>query len=123
MRKALVFVLLALFASEMVLYSFGYDLDNHRICCGSLGFELNPFRRQPNYGNHLVLENIGTDTMRASRPLVLAKRPYHVLCVGCSYTYGYGVFDDETFVWRLNEMFPNVYFDNGGVPVLVHCNA
>ncbi len=116
MRKALVFVLLSLIATETILYLFGYGLDDHCFCCSSLGFELRPSRRQPNYGNHLVLENIGTDTMRASHPLVLAKRPYHVLCVGCSNTFGYGVFDDETFIWRLNEMFPNVYFDNGGVP-------
>ncbi|MBQ7569258.1 hypothetical protein IJT17_10725, partial [bacterium] len=43
------------------------------------------------------------------------ERPYHVLFMGCSYTYGDSVRDSETYVWKLNELLPNVLCDNGGV--------
>jgi len=38
-----------------------------------------------------------------------------VLMLGCSYTYGYGVNDDEHFTSLLQRMHPNLAFQNAGV--------
>ena len=53
---------------------------------------------------------------RASRALPLIKKAsLRVLVLGCSVTNGYGVTDQETFVWRLNELMPEIEFVNAGV--------
>ncbi len=49
---------------------------------------------------------------RASRPHYDKPCRYRVLVVGCSFTYGSGVNDNETYVWKLGERFPKVNFDN-----------
>ncbi len=72
-------------------------------------------------GTHRDIENeratshIWDNGMRASRPQLQTERPFHVLCMGCSYTYGVGINDEETYVWKLNELMPQVEFDNGAV--------
>ncbi|MBQ7568805.1 hypothetical protein IJT17_08375 [bacterium] len=38
-----------------------------------------------------------------------------VALLGCSFTYGTGVADSDTFAWRLNERYPELTFDNFGV--------
>jgi hypothetical protein len=35
-----------------------------------------------------------------------------VLVLGCSFTAGTGVLDEETYVWRLNARYPDVRFEN-----------
>ncbi|MBQ7568031.1 hypothetical protein IJT17_04425 [bacterium] len=52
------------------------------------------------------------DKSRASRPSNRPATKTKVLMLGCSYTYGIGVEDKDTYVWLLNERFPNVTFDN-----------
>jgi hypothetical protein len=41
--------------------------------------------------------------------------PHRVLLLGCSFTQGWGVTDEETFAWHLNEAFPDVRFEDYGV--------
>ena len=62
-----------------------------------------------------VKENVGPDGMRLSRPDGTVSKPHNVLVSGCSYTFGVGVADKETYVWRLNELCPEANFDNCGV--------
>ena len=59
---------------------------------------------------------IWPDGMRASRPLALAPKPYRVLLVGSSITWGLGVNDQDTFAWWLNENCSQAQFDNASVP-------
>ena len=72
-------------------------------------------------GTHLTdedpeaCENVWMNGMRYSRPQMETGRPYRALFLGCSYTFGLGLNDDKTYVWRLNELMPEVEFDNGAV--------
>ncbi len=104
--RVLLSVLLALVGAEFVLFCYGYGYDCHYLDCDPTGYlPAAMVRRIPSVENDQVLENIDIDHTRICHPYVLAKRPYRVLCVGCSYTFGLGCSEDETFVWRLNEMF------------------
>ncbi len=40
---------------------------------------------------------------------------YNVLCVGCSFTYGWGVKATEAFPYQLGELRPDCTFDNAGI--------
>jgi hypothetical protein len=62
-----------------------------------------------------ALMSFSADGSRFS-PLLPAKRnaPLNVLLVGCSFTQGYGVADDETFLHFLNERFPDIRFESFG---------
>lgn len=51
---------------------------------------------------------------RASRQNREKSGRYLVYLVGCSYTQGYGVTDEETFAYRLNDIYPDIVFDNFG---------
>ena len=59
-----------------------------------------------------VYETILADKSRASRSKNRAATKTNVLMLGCSFTYGIGVNDEDTYVWLLNERFPDVTFDN-----------
>ena len=56
------------------------------------------------------------DGERASAPAPDKPAGRRVLLIGCSFTEGFGVRDDETFAWRLNALHPDVRFENRGVP-------
>lgn len=62
-----------------------------------------------------ITEGVWTNGQRISRRQEKKPAEYRVLEVGCSYTYGVGVNNNQTFVWKLNEAFPQVVFDNYGV--------
>lgn len=62
-----------------------------------------------------VRETVGDNFMRRCRPDPGYSRPLRVLVSGCSYTFGVGVADEDTYVWRLNELCPSADFDNIGV--------
>ncbi len=49
-------------------------------------------------------------------PLLQGKEdaPFKVLVVGCSFTQGYGVANDQSYVHFLNERFPQIRFENFG---------
>ena len=55
------------------------------------------------------------DGERVSAPAPDKPAARRVLLLGCSFTEGFGVRDDETFAWRLNALHPDVRFENRGV--------
>lgn len=50
---------------------------------------------------------------RATAPVERA-RPRRVVVLGCSYTQGWAVTDEQTYAWRLQERFPDVEVMNYG---------
>ncbi len=69
--------------------------------------------RSTEAGNALM--TFSADGSRVS-PLLQGKEnaPLKVLVVGCSFTQGYGVADDETYVHFLNQRFPQIRFESFG---------
>ncbi len=65
--------------------------------------------------DHKAIINIGQDGLRVSRPELDKKGKHHTAFFGCSYTFGEGINDDETMVYKLNDKYPNEVFDNYGV--------
>lgn len=63
-----------------------------------------------------VWENVWPNGQRISRPRLNKAAKWRALCIGDSMTFGIGVPDEETWVYRLNEHFPQIRFDNAGVP-------
>ncbi|MGM9998346.1 MAG: hypothetical protein ACI38Q_02965 [Candidatus Bruticola sp.] len=58
--------------------------------------------------------NIWPNGQRASRfDRERSGRP-HVLMLGCSYLYGFGLNDEQTLAWKLNQRYPQASFDNYG---------
>ena len=53
------------------------------------------------------------DGLRATAPAPELDRP-HVVVIGCSYTQGWAVTDEETYAWRLQSEFPSHAFLNFG---------
>ena len=53
------------------------------------------------------------DGLRATAPAPELDRP-HVVVIGCSYTQGWAVTDDETYAWKLQSEFPSHAFLNFG---------
>jgi hypothetical protein len=51
---------------------------------------------------------------RRASGLALEERPRRVVIVGCSYTQGWAVSDEETYAWRLQQRFPDVELFNYG---------
>ncbi|KWT85035.1 hypothetical protein [Candidatus Magnetominusculus xianensis] len=54
------------------------------------------------------------DGRRANRSVETKKAKTRVLLVGCSFTQGYGVGDNETFSYLLDKKYPDIVFDNYG---------
>ncbi|MBQ7501981.1 hypothetical protein IJT93_04600 [bacterium] len=67
------------------------------------------------FEDNQVIELVWPNGMRESRPEIDKKSRLKVAFVGCSYTFGEGVNGPETMVWRLNDRYPDVTFDNWGV--------
>ena len=70
-----------------------------------------------------IWESIWPDGSRVSRPDFNRATPYRVMVLGCSFTYGMGVEDYQTYVWQLNRLFPRVTFDNFGAVGYGTCQA
>ncbi|HXV24083.1 MAG TPA: hypothetical protein VED46_07480 [Alphaproteobacteria bacterium] len=68
--------------------------------------------RSTEAGNALM--SFSADGSRVSPLLHGEKALLKVLVVGCSFTQGYGVADDETYVHFLNQRFPQIRFENFG---------
>lgn len=62
-----------------------------------------------------VLIHTGQDGLRISRPELDKKGLRYTAFFGCSYTFGEGINDEETMVYKLNEKYPQEVFDNYGV--------
>jgi len=123
---ALVVTLVSLAIAEGVLRLVGFEpapppLDprEHAADWGQpdpvLGWTNHPGTGHSNEPGHVAM-TFGPGGERASAPAGEPPRTHSVLLMGCSYTTGLGVADDETFAWRLNERYPDVRFENHGVP-------
>ncbi|MCR5660851.1 MAG: hypothetical protein K6G50_01850 [bacterium] len=64
--------------------------------------------------NCYVIETCDDNGTRPA-PYVLEPRSFEML-LGCSYSYGMGVSDHDTYLWRIGEAFPDVQFDNFSFP-------
>ena len=69
--------------------------------------------RSDEYGN--VMMNFGPTGRRASWSAQTKPARQTVYVIGGSFTQGYGVMDADTYVYHLNELFPDVMFENFGV--------
>ena len=117
-RRILLCILLAVVVTDNIAYQ-------RRFPCASsndIAMGIDPENMwNTTEGSHLTnedpdaRENVWPNGMRRSRAQMETKRPFHVLVLGCSFTFGVGLDDDKTYVWRLNELMPVVEFDNGAV--------
>ena len=81
-----------------------------------LGFGLSPGSFQVTINQGLKYEvTHNPDSQRITSNLPLDSLP-EIWLFGCSYTYGMGVDDDETFAWKLQEKYPEQQVINFGVP-------
>lgn len=62
-----------------------------------------------------VVIRLWPDGMRECRPDRDKRTDFCAAFIGCSCTFGEGVRAEDTEVWRLNERYPEVVFDNWGV--------
>ncbi|MBQ7568359.1 hypothetical protein IJT17_06080 [bacterium] len=127
-------VLIFLSVAELYLRVKGYSpessvqekilkLDQYRPGYGLyhpyIGWTNTPGRKVKDYEFALdrpIYNTIWINGARASRPCVQSERKKKVLLLGCSFAYGMGVEDNETFAWLLNQHFTDISFDNYGVP-------
>ncbi len=65
--------------------------------------------------NNEVIQHVGEDGLRRSVPKIKKEAAHRVAVFGCSFTFGCGVEDKETFPYLLNERFADTVFDNYGV--------
>ena len=78
----------------------------------------------PNPGTYHHAINVWGDSMgivvnkrreRITKPLSSKENSEEILLIGGSFTLGFGLDDDQTFAWKLQEKFPLVDFRNLGV--------
>ncbi|MEM8891596.1 MAG: hypothetical protein AAGD28_26700 [Bacteroidota bacterium] len=83
----------------------------------TLGFALNPgsFSVQINQAKPYTVTH-GPDSLRVTHASSLADSLEKIFLLGCSYTYGMGVDDTESFPYLLQEAFPKYMIKNFGVP-------
>ncbi len=108
-------VVLFLLLSENVLWLLDFPLGvsgyiGDKECCWILSPGLIQSSEDPS-----VFETILPNGMRRARQKEDTGKPYRVLVMGDSYTFGIGVHEEDTYVWKLNNLIPNVEFDNGAV--------
>lgn len=84
-----------------------------------------PRQSQPSFEDDQVIESIGPHGDRLSRPVYNKTSKCRVLVIGCSDTFGVGVPDSQTYVWILNQGFPDICLDNYGAQAYgpQHCAA
>ncbi len=63
-----------------------------------------------------VIETVWPNRSRASRKEMNQTKKIRIAVTGCSYTFGTGVRDEETFPWLLGERFADTSFENYAVP-------
>lgn len=115
--RASLYLLLFLFLSDNIIYLlYGYSWALNQPIEPQCLWSNTPGCRG-SYEDENVCECVDSNTMRLSHGGIFGRKPcLKVLFIGCSYTFGVGVNDRDTFVWRLNELLPEVEADNGGVP-------
>ena len=124
-------IVLLFFAGEITVRFMGYTAwekpsQSFRTASGESYFEpdaLLGYRGKPGAFEAILADSLhfnvlhGADGWRISQPanfLDTLKRK-EVWVLGCSFTHGFGVEDSATYVWKLQEQFPNVRFLNFGM--------
>lgn len=83
----------------------------------TLGFGLNPGTYSVTINDSLSYSvTHGLDSLRVTSSSVVSDSLPQLWLMGCSYTYGMGVNDEETFAWLLQEKHPELRVRNFGVP-------
>ncbi len=108
---SLIYAIVLITVGELYLRFTNYDPRSPLVVDNIYGWRhpKNQFRKSDENPN--VTEHTDAYGRRRSR-IDDTKRKYHVAFLGDSYTYGAGVADEDTFVWKLNERFPDISFDN-----------
>jgi hypothetical protein len=78
-----------------------------------LGWRNNPGVHPADEGAHEPMTILADGSRATGTP---AGAGTTVLIVGCSFAEGYGVRDDETFAWKLQQRFPQLRIRDFGVP-------
>ena len=65
-------------------------------------------------GGETVEVTIADDRSRRTRPAAAADGKPELLLVGCSFTFGWGVSDDETYAWGVQTLRPDLDVRNRG---------
>ncbi len=96
-------------------YSIQSSPKNALIGHPELGIQLNPGTYKINVNQGLAFSARHLDNH--SRYVAdRQQNPTNVLLLGCSFTYGFGVEDDQTFASLLQKSFPEAGIQNCGVP-------
>ncbi len=69
----------------------------------------------PSMEEPTVSENIWPNGMRICRPSIPYTKKHRIMISGCSVTFGVGVPDEQSYVYRLNTICPEADFDNVAV--------
>ena len=116
--------LLFLFISETYLAFKGYALPDPNnleaahfddLDCGWLPIPGQSYSREDPQAKTTVGNNFCRLTCSPEQAPSWAQERQEALLLGCSYTFGMGVKDEETFGWLLNQKQQRFYFTNGGV--------
>ena len=95
-------------------YSIRSNPKNAFVGHPKLGIQLNPGTYQININNGLAFEACHLDNH--SRYVAGRKQNHsNVLLLGCSFTYGFGVDDGQTFASLLQKAYPDAGIQNAGV--------
>lgn len=96
-------------------YSIRTEPENAFIGHSKLGIQLNPGQYDITLNDSVrFTATHGPGNYRVIPGNTYSENP-DVLMLGCSFTYGYGVNDDENFVALLQKEFPDFSFRNAGV--------
>ncbi len=110
-----IYVIVLISVGELYLRFINYDPRSPFMVDKIYGWELSINSTHQSTEDPSVAEHTDSYGRRRSRVNEYKKRKYNVAVLGDSYTYGAGVADEKTFVWKLNELFPNISFNNYAV--------
>jgi hypothetical protein len=130
---SLILVLLFVSAAEVILRlkgsrPFGKPNFTVKVEPGSRFFQKHPTLGYTNIPGRFTVTLNNTfsfntthlpNTLRVTHPLdsyVEERQKEEVWILGCSFTYGWGLNNEETYPWLLQERFPEYEFVNFGVP-------
>ncbi len=111
----LVYAIVLISVGELYLRFINYDPHSPFLVDSIYGWRLTKYQAKKSEENPNVTERTNSYGRRRSRVNENEKRKYNVAVLGDSYTYGSGVADENTFVWKLNERFPDISFVNYAV--------
>lgn len=80
----------------------------------TLGWRNNPGAHPADEGPHELMTILPDGSRDTGTPANATRRP--IVIVGCSFAEGYGVRDDETFAWKLQQRFPATPIRDFGTP-------